>query len=162
MDFNDPTFWVAVGLIIFLVAIIFLKVPKLVTKALDGRAEEIRNSIDQAASLREEAQQLLAEYQRKQRDAVKETEQMVAHARAEAERLSKAGAEKLEEALKRREQLAVEKIAQAETDAIREVRAISVDVAVAATRNLIASNMDESKSGALVDEAISDLSKKLH
>lgn len=162
MDFNDPTFWVAVGLLIFIVAIVLLKVPKLVTGALDGRAEEIRNSIDQAASLREEAQQLLAEYQRKQRDAVKETEQMVEHARAEAERLSKAGAEKLEEALKRREQLAVEKIAQAETDAIREVRAISVDVAVAATRNLIASNMDESKSGALVDEAIADLSKKLH
>ena len=76
--------------------------------------------------------------------------------------MAKEGAEKLEEALKRREQLAVEKIAQAETDAIREVRAISVDVAVAATRNLIASNMDAGKSGAMVDEAISDLSKKLH
>jgi len=93
---------------------------------------------------------------------VKETEQMLAHARAEAERMAKEGAEKLEEALKRREQLAVEKIAQAETDAIREVRAISVDVAVAATRSLIASNMDAGKSGAMVDEAISDLFKKLH
>lgn len=162
MDFNDPTFWVAVGFVLFFGVIIFLKVPKMVTGMLDGRAEEIRNSLDQAASLREEAQQLLAEYQRKQRDAVKETEQMVAQAKAEAERLSKAGAEKLEETLKRREQLAVEKIAQAEADAIREVRAISVDVAVAATRSLIAANMDGGKSDALVDEAISDLSKKLH
>lgn len=161
MDWNDPTLWVAVGFFIF-VAAIFKVAKKTITGALDGRAEDIRNSLDQAAGLREEAQQLLAEYQRKQRDAVKETEQMLAHARAEAERMAKEGAEKLEEALKRREQLAVEKIAQAETDAIREVRAISVDVAVAATRSLIASNMDAGKSGAMVDEAISDLSKKLH
>ncbi|MBT5647126.1 MAG: F0F1 ATP synthase subunit B [Rhodospirillaceae bacterium] len=161
MDWNDPTLWVAVGFFIF-VAAVFKVAKKTITGALDGRAEDIRNSLDQAAGLREEAQQLLAEYQRKQRDAVKETEQMLAHARAEAERMAKEGAEKLEEALKRREQLAVEKIAQAETDAIREVRAISVDVAVAATRSLIASNMDAGKSGAMVDEAISDLSKKLH
>lgn len=161
MDWNDPTLWVAVGFFIF-VAAVFKVAKKTITGALDGRAEDIRNSLDQAAGLREEAQQLLAEYQRKQRDAVKETEQMLAHARAEAERMAKEGAEKLEEALKRREQLAVEKIAQAETDAIREVRAISVDVAVAATRSLIASNMDAGKSDAMVDEAISDLSKKLH
>ena len=161
MDWNDPTLWVAVGFFIF-VAAVFKVAKKTITGALDGRVEDIRNSLDQAAGLREEAQQLLAEYQRKQRDAVKETEQMLAHARAEAERMAKEGAEKLEEALKRREQLAVEKIAQAETDAIREVRAISVDVAVAATRSLIASNMDAGKSGAMVDEAISDLSKKLH
>ena len=161
MDWNDPTLWVAVGFFIF-VAAVFKVAKKTITGALDGRAEDIRNSLDQAAGLREEAQQLLAEYQRKQRDAVKETEKMRAHARAEAERMAKEGAEKLEEALKRREQLAVEKIAQAETDAIREVRAISVDVAVAATRSLIASNMDAGKSGAMVDEAISDLSKKLH
>lgn len=161
MDWNDPTLWVAVGFFIF-VAAVFKVAKKTITGALDGRAEDIRNSLDQAAGLREEAQQLLAEYQRKQRDAVKETEQMLAHARAEAERMAKEGAEKLDEALKRREQLAVEKIAQAETDAIREVRAISVDVAVAATRSLIASNMDAGKSGAMVDEAISDLSKKLH
>lgn len=161
MDWNDPTLWVAVGFFIF-VAAVFKVAKKTITGALDGRAEDIRNSLDQAAGLREEAQQLLAEYQRKQRDAVKETEQMLAHARAEAERMAKEGAEKLEEALKRREQLAVEKIAQAETDAIREVRAISVDVAVAATRSLIASNMDAGKSGAMVDEAISDLFKKLH
>ena len=161
MDWNDPTLWVAVGFFIF-VAAVFKVAKKTITGALDGRSEDIRNSLDQAAGLREEAQQLLAEYQRKQRDAVKETEQMLAHARAEAERMAKEGAEKLEEALKRREQLAVEKIAQAETDAIREVRAISVDVAVAATRSLIASNMDAGKSGAMVDEAISDLSKKLH
>lgn len=161
MDWSDPTFWVAIGFIIF-VAAVFKKAAELIVGMLDGRADAIRKSIDEAASLREEAQQLLAEYQRKQRDAVKETEEMLAHARDEAARMAKEGADKLEETLKRREQLAVEKIAQAETDAIREVRAMSVDIAVAATRSLIAANMDTAKAGAMVDEAISDLSKKLH
>jgi F-type H+-transporting ATPase subunit b len=162
MDWSDPTFWVAVGFVIFVALVFKMKAGSAITGMLDKRADDIRKSIDEAASLREEAQQLLAEYQRKQRDAVKETEEMVAHARAEAARLSKDGAEKLEETLNRREQLAVEKIAQAEADAVREVRAMSVDIAVAATRSLIASNMDTAKSGAMVDEAISDLSKKLH
>ena len=93
---------------------------------------------------------------------MKETEEMIARARDEASRLAKEGAEKLEELVKRREQLAIEKIAQAEADAVREVRAMSVEIAVAATRSLIAARMDADKSGALVDQAIADLSTKLH
>tara|TARA_R110000787_G_scaffold28862_2_gene78594 strand:+ start:922 stop:1407 length:486 start_codon:yes stop_codon:yes gene_type:complete len=161
MDWNDPTLWVAVGFVIF-VAAAYKPAAKAVVKMLDGRADAIRRSLDEAASLREEAQQLLAEYQRKQRDAVKETEEMLSRARAEAARLAKDGAEKLEESVKRREQLALDKIAQAEADALREVRAMSVELAIAATRNLIAARMDPEKSGALVDDAISGLSQKLH
>ena len=161
MDWTDPTLWVAVGFVILAVAI-FKPAKKAVVGMLDGRADKIRESLDQAASLREEAQQLLAEYQRKQRDAMKETEEMIARARDEASRLAKEGAEKLEELVNRREQLAIEKIAQAEADAVREVRAMSVEIAVAATRSLIAARMGADKSGAMVDQAIADLSTKLH
>ncbi len=161
MDWHDPTLWVAVGFVIF-VAAVFKPAKKVLTGMLDGRADAIRQSLDEAARLREEAQQLLAEYQRKQRDAVKETEEMVAYAREEAARLAKEGAEKLDDALKRREQLAIEKIAQAEADALREVRAMSVEVAIAATRTLIAEKMDSGKSSTLVDDSIADLSQKLH
>lgn len=161
MDWHDPTLWVAVGFVIF-VAGVYKPAKKALTGMLDARAEAIRKSLDEAAGLREETQQLLAEYQRKQRDAVKETEQMVGRAREEAARLQKDGAERLEEAIKRREQLAMEKIAQAESDALREVRALSVEVAIAATRSLIAGRLDAEKSGALVDEAIDGLSQNLH
>ena len=88
MDWNDPTLWVAVGFFIF-VAAVFKVAKKTITGALDGRAEDIRNSLDQAAGLREEAQQLLAEYQRKQRDAVKETGQKRNGWRKKAPRSSK-------------------------------------------------------------------------
>lgn len=161
MDWSDPELWVTVGFVI-LVAGVFKPARKALLGMLDSRADAIRKTIDEAASLREEAQQLLAEYQRKQRDAVKETEQMVAHAREEAARLQKEGEAKLEETIRRREQMAMEKIAQAEADALREVRAMSVEVAIAATRNLIAEKLDPAKSGALLDDSIADLSQKLH
>ena len=158
---QSPEFWVAIGFII-LMGGLFKPAGKAIGAALDGRAARIKATLDEAAELREEAQHLLAEYQRKQRDAMKETEEMIARARDEASRLAREGAEKLEELVKRREQLAIEKIAQAEADAVREVRAMSVEIAVAATRSLIVARMDAGKSGALVDQAITDLSNKLH
>ena len=158
---QDPTFWVAVGfLLLAVLAVIYVRKP--ILAMLDARVDAVKSSLDEAASLREEAQQLLAEYQRKQRDAVKETEAMVERAKEEAQRIAKEGAENLEATLKRREELAMEKIAQAEADAVREVRAMSVEIAVDATRTLIADKLEGSRADALVDEAISDLSQKLH
>ena len=158
---QDPTFWVAMGfLILAILAVLFVRKP--ILGMLDARVDSVRASLDEAASLREEAQQLLAEYQRKQRDAVKETEAMVARAKEEAERISSDGAEALEAALKRREELAIDKIAQAEADAVREVQRISVEVAIDATRVLIADKLDGARADALIDEAISDISNKLH
>ena len=87
---------------------------------------------------------------------------MIAQARAEASRLAKEGAEKLSETLKRREQLASEKIKQAEADALREVRLLSVEIAMTATRALIAKGMDDKHSESLINDAISNLSQKLN
>ena len=158
---QDPTFWVAMGfLILAILAVLFVRKP--ILGMLDARVDSVRASLDEAASLREEAQQLLAEYQRKQRDAVKETEAMVARAKEEAERISRDGAEALEASLKRREELAIDKIAQAEADAVREVQGISVEVAIDATRVLITDKLDGARADALIDEAISDISNKLH
>jgi len=158
---QDPTFWVAMGfLILAILAVLFVRKP--ILGMLDARVDSVRASLDEAASLREEAQQLLAEYQRKQRDAVKETEAMVARAKEEAERISRDGTEALEAALKRREELAIDKIAQAEADAVREVQRISVEVAIDATRVLIADKLDGARADTLIDEAISDISNKLH
>lgn len=158
---HDPTFWVAMGFLILIVlGVIYVRKP--ICSALDAKVDAIKSGLDEAASLREEAQQLLAEYQRKQRDAVKETEAMVARSKEEAERIILEGTDNLETMLKRREEMAMEKIAQAEADAMREVRAMSVDVAMDATRALIAEKLDSTRANALVDEAISDLSRKLH
>jgi F-type H+-transporting ATPase subunit b len=161
--FEDPTFWVAVAFMIFVVlAVKPLAVHRQLATALDKRGERIGQEIKEAEALREEAQKLLADYKRKQRDAVKEAEEIVAHAKTEAQRLREQAQKDLEASLQRREQAAMEKIAQAESQALQEIRNQAVDVALAATARLIAENLDQAKRADLVDEAIGDLSGKLN
>jgi F-type H+-transporting ATPase subunit b len=154
-------FWVAVGFFI-LIAAVARPLGRIIAKGLDARAERIRNSLDEAARLREEAQHMLAEYQRKQRDAAKEVEAILAHARDEARRSTEEGQAKLEATLARREQMAMDKIAQAEADALQQVRDTTVDIAIAATRALITERLDEATAARLADAAITELPGKLH
>ena len=160
MDLNDPTLWVAVGFVVLFIGL-FKPAKGALLRALDQRTENIRHTLDEAASLREEAQQLLAEYQRKQRDALKETDDIIHHAEAEAKRLVREGEIELEKTLKRREEIALEKIAQAEVEAIREMRSLTVNIAVEATRSLIAGRLDEVRSNELLDQAIENISENL-
>ena len=161
MPWTSPEFWVAIGFVI-LVAGIYRPVARSIGGMLDARAEQIKATLDEATRLREEAQHLLAEYQRKQRDALTETERMFARAREEASRHAAEAQANLEVALKRREELAREKIAQAEAEALREVRDTAVEVAIAATRKLIADRLDDKRANALIDDTIADLPQKLN
>jgi F-type H+-transporting ATPase subunit b len=161
MDFADPTFWVAVGFVIF-VALTVRPIAKATLAALDDRAERIKAQLDEAKTLREEAQKTLAEYERKQRDAVTETEKIIEHAKEEAQRIREAAEADLERALKRRADSAEEKIAQAEAAALKEVRDQAVDVALAAAAKLIAEEVKPAKAKALIDQSIDELSNKLN
>jgi len=161
MDFHDPTFWVAVAFVIFLAATI-KPLSKALTAALDGRVERIRMQLDEAQSLREEAQKTLAEYKRKQRDAEAEATKMIEHAKEEAQRIRQQAEKNLEASLARRTQQAEEKIQQAETTALKEVRNQAVDVAITATAKLLAQKIDKTKDKALVDQSIEEVSSKLN
>lgn len=158
---SDATFWVALSFVVVLVAL-FKPAGKFIVGGLDKRSDRIRNDLDEARRLREEAQELLASYERKQREAEKEAEGIVAHAREEAERLAKRAAVDLEAQVARRRQQALDRIAQAESDAVREVRAAAVDLALKATRKLLAEKIDAGQQSRLVDEAIAEIGKRLH
>ncbi len=159
--FADPTFWVGLAFVL-VVLLTFKKVAGAMTKGLDERAAKIRTQIEDARKLREDAQALLAEYQRKQRDAMAEAEKIISAAKDEAQRL-KAQAEKdLEHALARRKEQALERIAQSEAQALAQVRNTAVDAALAAAEALIAKSMDGAKRDALTDKAIGELAGKLH
>ena len=133
----DATFWAFVALIIFLGIVFYFKVPGMISKSLDERADQIRNELDEARRLREEAQQLLAEYQRKRKEAEQDAADIVAAAKREADMLVDEAQKKTEEYVARRTALAEQKIAQAERDAVNEVRASAVDIAVEAARKLL-------------------------
>jgi F-type H+-transporting ATPase subunit b len=160
-ELQEPEFWVAVSFFIFVI-LAWKPLSRMIVSALDDRAAKIRIDLERAAKLREEAQALLADYQKKQRDALKDAERIIAAAKAEAERLSAQAATDLETALKRREQLALQRIAQAEQQALVEVRAAAIDIAMAAAGKLLTEKLDVGLQDALVEGAIKELQGKLN
>jgi F-type H+-transporting ATPase subunit b len=159
---HDPTFWVALAFVGFVGVLVYLKVPGSVGAQLDKRAEKIKADLDEAEALFKEAQDLLATYQKKQRDAAKEAAAISDHAKGEAERMLQQGRERLADTLARRLQLAKDRIAQAETAAIEDVRIRTVDIAMDATREVLAKGLVAAKANAMIDDAIKELPNKLH
>ena len=158
---RDPEFWVLIAALIAL-AVIWKPAKRSLIGGLDARAQRIRGELDEARNLRNEAQRMLAEYQRRQRDATGEAERILEHARAEAERIAREGARALDLALERRRRLAEERIAQAQAAAVAEIRELAVDIAIAAAREVIVEELDEHRAGALIDGAIAALPQQLH
>jgi len=159
---TEPVFWVLVSFIGFMGLLAYLGVPKFIGKALDDRADGIRQELDEARKLREDAQKLLADYQAKARDAENEAKAIIEQAKREAEALSAESQRALAESLERRSKLAEEKIARAEAQALSEVRAAAVDTAISAAEKLLAGRVGGSTGTSLIDEAIKDLRGKLN
>ena len=157
----EPEFWVLVAFVIVIAGMIYKGGPA-ITAMLDERAQKIRHELDEARRLRDEAQQALADYQRKQLDARKEAEAILAHARAEAERAAERGHRDLEAALERRRKMASERIALEEAKAIADVRNMAVDIAVAAVRRTLQDQLDSGRKAKLVDDAIEQLPQALN
>lgn len=158
----DATFWALISLIIFLAIVAYLKVPGMLGKSLDDRANRIRNELDEARRLREEAQQLLAEYQRKRKEAEQEAGDIVAAAKREAGHLVEEAQKKTEDYVARRTALAEQKIAQAERDAVTEVRSSAVDLAVEAARAVLAGKVDAKADATLFKASVQELKSKLN
>ena len=158
----DATFWAMIALFIFIGVVVYMKVPGMIAKALDERAAKIRNDLDDARRLREEAQQLLVEFQKKRKEAEKEAADMVAAAKRESDLIIEEAHKKTEEYVARRAALAEQKIGQAERDAVNEVRSIAVDVATEAARKLLAGKLDEKTSAELFRDSLTAVQSKLN
>jgi F-type H+-transporting ATPase subunit b len=157
----DAAFWATIALFVFLGGVIYLKLPAMITKALDGRISKIEAELAEAERLRAEAKALLDQYAKKRSDADKEAEGIVLAAREEAFRLTGEASASLETLITRRTKAVEEKIAQAEAQAVAEVRARSADLAVEAARLLLQKQMKD-KGPTLVDQAIKDVASKLN
>ena len=159
--FASAEFWVAVAFVLFVGVLLRFGWARAVG-ALDKRASDIKNELDEAIRLREDAQELLASYQRKQRDAEKEAADIIAHAEAESNRLRAEAEAELAATIGRRTEAALAKIEQVEAQALTEVRETAVDVAVSAARKMLTDNLDETRGNTLIDDAIGELRRKLH
>jgi len=155
------TVWAFIGLLTFLGILVYVGVPKTVLGLLDDKSKKIADDLDEAKRLREEAQSLLAEYERKRQAAEEEAQEIIDAAKQEATRLTKEAQTSLEDLISRRTKAVEEKIAQAESQAVADVRARSADIAVEAARHVLIEKMGD-KGDDLVAQAIKDVSASLN
>ncbi len=160
--FQDPETWVAIAFVIFVGLMIYLGAGKMITGKLDNRAEAIKNQLDEAQRLREEAQHALAEYKRMQRDAAKEAEEILGLAAEEAEIMRDRAEKDLAHSIKRRGEQAVARIAQAGAEAIQQVRDLAIDVAMAAATEVLADRLDGTDGDNIIAAAIKELPSRLN
>src|SRR5215510_13484471 len=129
--------WVALAFVLFVGVLGYLGVHRMITKSLDDRADHIKAELDEARKLKDEAAELLAEYQRKRESAEAEAQDIIAGAKAEAERLATEAKSRIEEFVARRTAMAETKIAQAETQAAADVRSAAAEAAAAAAEKIL-------------------------
>ncbi len=159
---NNTEIVVGIGFVIFVGMLIYFGVPGMITRALDERAVRIKQELDEARALRDEAQTLLASYERRQKEVKAQAEDIVTAARAEAEKAAEAAKEDIRNSVARRLKTATEQIAAAEQSAVRQIKDQAVTVAIAAAGDVLRDRMKAADANKLVDAAISEVGDKLH
>lgn len=155
-------FYVLVALVVFLAIVWKVGGFSQFAKGLDSRGERIQRELDEAKALREEAEALLADYQRRRKEAEIEAEAMITAARTEAERLRADSIAKAEEFVARRTKLAEQKIGLAEAQALAEVRAVAAEAAVKAASSMLAGRMQGEEGAKAMAAAIAEVTTKLN
>ena len=154
--------WVAVAFVLFLGILVYVGAHRRVIDGIDQRQARIKAELEEARRLREEAQALLVEYQRKRHDADREAVAIIATANAEAERLAAEGKTRLEDFVARRTKMAETKIAQAEAQALSDVRSSAADAAVAAAEKILTAAAKGKVAEDLIAQGVADVKAKLN
>ena len=162
VSLSNTNFIVLLAFLLFIGILVYLKIPGLLGGLLDKRAEGIRAELDEAKALREEAQTVLASYERKQREVAEQSQRIIDTAKDEASRAAEQAKEDLKASVARRLAAAEDQIASAQAKVVKEVRDEAVSVAVSAARDVIAKQMTAASGNALVDDAIAEVQAKLH
>lgn len=160
--FYNSNFVVGLAVVLFFAVIVYYGVHRLIFRALDERAQRIRDELDEARRLREEAQKTFADFERRSREVGSQADEIVERARVEAERAGEKAKVDIQASIERRLKAADEQIALAESNAIREVKDRAVVIAIAAAADVLRDRLGEDRQRSLVDAAIEDVSQRLH
>lgn len=159
--FFEAEFWVGVAFVIFLILIWHAGAHRSIASGLDEHSKRASKDLDEARKLKEEAQALLAEYQKKQREAESEASAIVAQAKVEAEEIAAEAKTRMEEFVARRTKMAEAKIAQAEVQALADVRAAAAEAAVKASEKVLSESVKGKVASDLLSAAIRDVKTRL-
>ncbi|MGR3323480.1 MAG: F0F1 ATP synthase subunit B [Pseudooceanicola sp.] len=159
---GNTDFVVLLAFILFVAILVYFKVPGLLMGMLDKRADGIRSELDEARKLREDAQALLASYERKQKEVQAQADRIVETAKGEAQAAADQAKQDLEGSIARRLAAAEDQIASAEAAAVKEVRDQAASVAIAVAREVIAKEISAAQANKLIDDTIGQVEAKLH
>jgi F-type H+-transporting ATPase subunit b len=159
--FYEAEFWVAIAFVMFVIVLWRLGAHRSLVASIDARGSKIRDELGEAERLKTEAQKLLAEYQRKQREAEAEAASIIAQAKTEAEEIAAEAKTRMEEFVARRTKMAETKIAQAEQQALADVRAAAAEAAVQASEKILGETVKGKTAENLIAAAIRDVKARL-
>lgn len=159
---GSAEFWVAIAFLILMGVFGYFGVHRTILKALDKRSGRIKDELDDARRLKEEAAKLVEEYRSKRASAEREAQDIIANASAEAERIAAETKAKMEDFVDRRTKSAETKIALAEAQALADVRAAAADAAVAAASQIMSQTVKGQAADELLTKGIADVRAKLN
>ncbi len=159
--FFEAEFWVGVAFVIFLILIWHAGAHRSVASSLDEYSKKAGRELEEARRLKEEAEALLAEYQKRRREAESEAQSIVEQAKIEAEEIAAEARTRMEEFVARRTKMAETKIAQAESQALADVRAAAAEAAVKASEKVLSETVKGKVASDLLAAAIRDVKTHL-
>ena len=152
----DATFWVAVSFVIFFGALIYLKIPQKITEMLDKMISDIKNEIDESEKLRTEAKTLLHNAQNKLDTAQSVSNEILDEAKKDSDKLIIELNDKFHKSSEIKKNLAENKISQMKDAAIKEIKDVSIKIAVDSVKQIINTSVDKSKLDSLFDKNLNE------
>ena len=141
----DATFWVMISFLIFIGLLVYFGIPKKIKKILDENISNIKNEIDEADKLKEEAKNILTEHEKKISNSKAEVKLMVDKANDEAEKNVIKTNQDFHNLIENRKKNAEERIKQLKNQALKDIKNTSVKIAIESVEKLLKNSLDKSK-----------------
>ena len=141
----DATFWVAVSFVIFLGALVYLKVPQKINDSLDGQINKIKKDLEDSEKLKTEAKNLLSDYENKLDKSKKETQKIINEAKKNGEKNILEKTKNFHKMTEDKKKITEQKIAQMKENALKDIKNTSIMIAMESVENIIKNSIDKSK-----------------
>ena len=160
MEF-DATFWVAISFIIFFAALVYFKIPQKINELLEKMIFDIKNEINESEKLRTESKTLLDNAQNKLDLAKNESKEILDQAKKDSEKLIVDMNDKFHKSAEIKKKLAETKIVQMKEAAIKEIKDISIKIAINSVKKIISTSVDKSKLDNLFEKNLEETKNEL-
>ena len=150
----DATFWIAISFFIFFGILIYLKVPQKINITITNQINEIKKELDNAEKLKEEAKNLLSDYENNIDKSIKESKEIIDIAKKENEKIIIEKTKKFHQIIEERKKNNEQKIFQMKENALKDIKNISVKISMETVENLIKNSIDKNKLEKIYDNSL--------